>query len=136
MGQPTQLNLEAQPEGSKRCLTCGVLKPRSEFRVNNGLRDGRSGHCRECATWHSRRSRYGITRDDFDAMLARQGNVCAICKRHPEERNGKSKWNVDHDHETGKVRGLLCSACNIGLGVLERGDIERLQAYLAQHAVT
>lgn len=48
--------------------------------------------------------------DDFDAMVMRQEGRCAIC------RTGEEKLHVDHDHETGKVRALLCSYCNRGLG--------------------
>ena len=55
---------------------------------------------------------YGITEDDYQQMLLRQHNVCAICFRHQHYQ----RLAVDHDHKTGKVRGLLCSHCNRGLG--------------------
>jgi hypothetical protein len=55
--------------------------------------------------------RYGISRADYDALLARQGGVCAICAKPPEKT-----LSVDHCHATGKVRGLLCRQCNFGLG--------------------
>lgn len=74
------------------------------------------------------RSTYGITLDEFDQLLADQGGVCAICGGMPPAVEGKhGQWNVDHDHATGRVRGILCSPCNIGIGQL--GDsIERLLA--------
>lgn len=52
---------------------------------------------------------------DFDRMLAEQGGRCAICGT---EEPGSRQWNVDHCHETGRVRGLLCTACNTGIGHL------------------
>ena len=64
--------------------------------------------------------RYGITREDFKAMLINQQGVCAICKQ-PETQIDKRSGNVrqlaiDHCHTTKKVRGLLCTHCNHGLG--------------------
>jgi len=63
---------------------------------------------------------YGITAKDYDELLHNQNGVCAICEQ-PEtltdRRTGKIAFlAVDHDHKTGKVRGLLCSRCNCGLG--------------------
>jgi hypothetical protein len=58
--------------------------------------------------YHLRR-RYGITVDDFDAMFAEQGGLCAICREAKAE-------HVDHDHANGRVRGLLCFNCNGALG--------------------
>lgn len=62
---------------------------------------------------------FGITLDEYNVLLENQGNVCAIC-RNPETITNKqgTLWNlaVDHSHLTGKVRGLLCSRCNQGIG--------------------
>jgi hypothetical protein len=72
---------------------------------------------------------YGITQEQFDEILETQGGVCAICKQVPEEidGNGWSQWNVDHNHVTGVVRGILCAPCNSGIGLL--GDTyERVAA--------
>ena len=52
--------------------------------------------------------RYGITSADYEKILKSQGGRCAICGRLPRTR----RLNVDHDHKTGKVRGLLCYTCN------------------------
>ncbi len=59
---------------------------------------------------------YGITIDRFDEILAEQGGKCAVCGR--TEPCGKASWHVDHDHETGRVRGLLCHFCNTAIGAL------------------
>lgn len=53
--------------------------------------------------------KYGLTVDDYRAMVASHGGVCAICK-------AEALLSVDHDHETGAVRGLLCSTCNFMIG--------------------
>lgn len=59
--------------------------------------------------------KYGLTISDYDAMLAGQNGGCALCGR--TNRNGK-RLHVDHCHETGRVRGLLCSRCNTAIGLL------------------
>ena len=56
---------------------------------------------------------YGLSPQDYDAMLAEQGGVCAICKTRPDK-----PLFVDHSHATGKVRGLLCRPCNFSLGFM------------------
>jgi len=60
--------------------------------------------------------RYNISKEDYDNLLKKQEFSCAICKRHIS--NFKRKLNVDHNHITNKVRGLLCTQCNTGLGKL------------------
>lgn len=58
---------------------------------------------------------YGLSEEQFEALRARQGDCCAICARTDSGRPGHD-WYVDHNHVTGKVRGLLCLTCNAGLG--------------------
>ena len=70
-------------------------------------RRNRDGHLRR---------KFGITLEDYEELLARQGGVCAVCSREPTP--GIS-LHVDHDHETGRIRGLLCFRCNNALGDLE-----------------
>ena len=56
------------------------------------------------------RSRLGLTLDDYERMLAAQGGVCAICGKPPKQ--GGRRFHVDHEHKSGRVRGLLCFTCN------------------------
>jgi predicted nucleic acid-binding Zn ribbon protein len=62
---------------------------------------------------------YGMTPGDFDRLFNAQGRACAICRiTDPEIPRGKrQQWKVDHCHETGAIRGILCSKCNWGLGM-------------------
>jgi hypothetical protein len=74
--------------------------------------------------------KYGITQNDYDNMLLLQNNKCAICNR---DMNDYGKvFCVDHNHSTGKVRGLLCDPCNYGLGFYEKHK-DKYIAYLKIH---
>lgn len=75
----------------------------------------------------SRLRKYGLTPEGFDALLAAQGGRCAICRTDKPSGNRVRTWCVDHDHETGHVRGLLCAHCNRGIGLLQ-DDPEVLRA--------
>jgi dCMP deaminase len=75
---------------------------------------------------------YGLTQESYTRLLDVQGGVCAICKRKPEEGQ---HLPVDHDHATGRVRGLLCHQCNRAIGQLQ-DDLKNLRAaasYLLRH---
>jgi hypothetical protein len=88
---------------------------------------------------YHRRYRYGISHEDFLTLFEKQGGKCACCgtalvldlpKRDPQRTT-----SVDHDHETGKIRGLLCNGCNAGLGHFE-DSVQRLEqavAYIRRH---
>jgi Recombination endonuclease VII len=78
---------------------------------------------------------YGLTLDDYDLMVIEQGGRCAVCRAGTPGR-GKPNWNVDHDHETGAVRGLLCHNCNMALGMLgDNVDVAKaLVGYLLAHS--
>lgn len=111
----------------KKCKACGADKPLGEFHSNRTRKDGLAPDCKSCAN-AARRARkklrptdpaksrayamkfnYGITPDDYECMFNEQNGLCAICKEAPPDA-------IDHDHSTGKVRGLLCRHCNWGLG--------------------
>lgn len=72
---------------------------------------------------------YKITLAEYDALLAAQGGVCAICEGPPAVRDN---FHVDHEHATGVVRGLLCHHCNIAIGGLKDSPelLEKAAAYL------
>ena len=78
----------------------------------------RARNCRD--GWLRQLRKYGISEEEYGAMLLRQRGLCGICKRKP----GKRRLCVDHDHKTGQVRGLLCHKCNSGNGFY--GDDPRL----------
>lgn len=71
--------------------------------------------------------RYGLTLDQWDAMLIEQAGRCGICDEQMVDAIA-----VDHCHETGKVRGLLCYGCNSFLGYFERGLAPAAERYLAR----
>ena len=75
---------------------------------------------------------YGITLEEIQSIRKAQGGLCAICRKAP--MNGK--LYVDHNHTTGKVRGLLCLHCNLGLGHFNDSLIGLSAAvrYLIAHA--
>lgn len=63
--------------------------------------------------------KYGITTRNYDWLFLKQKGCCAICGRNQSEVREHRRLSVDHDHKTGKVRGLLCLSCNTKLGWLE-----------------
>lgn len=112
----------------KWCGSCATALPTSRFHVVNSTRTGFRKECIACTREHrirrhranplaardaEMRRKYGITREDWIAMHEAQGGLCAICRRKPESWPG---LHVDHCHETGKVRALLCGPCNTSLG--------------------
>lgn len=76
---------------------------------------------------------YGITIERYDAMFNEQGGQCAICGRHQSEFS--LRLNVDHDHITGEVRGLLCGNCNTALGLLKEStqNVQNMLVYLVNY---
>ena len=142
----------------KKCPRCKQEKPLAAFQKNRKAPDGLQYHCRLCrkeidsrpekrASDRARRiaypdaakdrelkARYGISLNRFRDMLTEQGGRCAICRS--EEPGSKKGWHVDHDHKTERVRGVLCSPCNVMLGHA-KDDPKRLQmaaGYLARFA--
>jgi hypothetical protein len=75
---------------------------------------------------------FGITLDDYDQILLEQNGGCAICGTPPKTK----RLSIDHDHTTGRIRGLLCNDCNAGLGFFQEsvGRFRRALAYMVHHA--
>lgn len=73
------------------------------------------------------RCRYGIGIEDYEEMIIKQNNKCAICKTE------LVKPHIDHCHKTKKVRALLCINCNLTLGALERFGVENVQKLIDYH---
>lgn len=83
------------------------------------------------------RTRYGLTVQQRDAMLAAQNGKCAICEA--PEPGWKHNWTIDHCHRTGKLRQILCHSCNIVLGRVKDSPatLQKMIDYLQRHgAVT
>lgn len=82
---------------------------------------------------------YGLTREQYDKILLNQNNVCAICEKQETAVNGRTgsikSLAVDHCHNTGKIRGLLCWRCNATIGKLEENLelIDKMKSYLIKH---
>ncbi|KOX27792.1 endonuclease VII domain-containing protein [Streptomyces ardesiacus] len=117
------------PEGHKYCRSCGETKPHSEWHRNASASDGLSTSCKVCRAVKSRaghlKRNYGLTEAERDQLIADQAGVCCICLAAPAA-------HVDHCHETGRVRGVLCFSCNAALGQFkDRPDaIRRAAAYV------
>lgn len=129
----------------KTCRKCGHSKPLVEM-VSAG-KDKWATLCKLCRKAHERaryaaskavvtnnrrkmlKSKWGMEPADFDRMLAEQGGACAVC-------SGPTKaghhYCIDHCHTTGKIRGLLCHDCNMGIGKLgdTAASVAKALAYL------
>ncbi len=124
----------------KKCSRCGTTKNLSDFYKRKDSKDGHNGVCSKCIKKYrykyrysdkykkstldyGLRKKYNITLVEYDVMFKEQGGVCKICGKKQLEKF--HRLAVDHDHKTGKVRGLLCQACNGMLG-LAKDDITTL----------
>ena len=146
----------------KECAKCHIDKPLDQFHKRRASIDGLQPKCIECrrqgksenerlranertkewarnnpeAVKNNNLKKYGITLADFDAMLEKQAGVCAVCLRPAVGgRNSAARLNVDHDHNTGRVRGLLCTNCNTAIGLMLDSPDRLLAAarYLETH---
>lgn len=125
----------------KRCSSCKTEKEISQFNKSKDKKFGLHNQCRQCAKlWKpspealkisrqktrewSRLKFSGFTQKEYEVKLKEQNYSCAICCTID---SGPMDFHADHDHKTGKKRGVLCQKCNTGLGLL-KDDIEILCA--------
>lgn len=130
-------------EKSRLCSYCSEEKPLTEdyFHKDKRRKGGFNHYCKVCRKeygylrykkninkererYHSEEGRdlwlnrkYNITSSEYDIILKAQKNCCAICGKHISKL--KIRLCVDHDHNTGEIRGLLCGNCNKGLGFFD-----------------
>lgn len=141
-GSPRSPQAALVATGMKRCNACREIKPLESFHKSANAAGGRTDRCKVCARHNLRKNYfhrvYNISLDDYDALFKKQKGVCAICKLPPRTvgRDGKTltPLHVDHDHENGAVRALLCHSCNTAIGHFNH-DVALLQAaieYLRQ----
>ena len=125
----------------RRCASCKETKSANKFYKDKDHKDGLSTYCRVCQIrivserrrlnpqkarigerkkWL--RVHYNLTLEGYDKLLKEQNGVCVICGKFEKVKTNTGTvkhLSVDHDHETGKVRGLLCNKCNTRVGILE-----------------
>lgn len=117
-----------------RCSRCKVEKDASGFGVSRQAPSGLQNNCTVCVrelAWEAQ-GIFGFSYEQYERLVTEQDGLCAICGLEPP---GGGALQVDHNHETGSVRELLCVNCNRDLRhVEERGDwIEKAHAYLVKH---
>lgn len=117
----------------RKCRSCGLeifdVSELDLFRVNNKSKYKRDNHCSKChreegkTYWTEgngrakRLEKYNITVEEYNNMFKKQKGMCKICGTHIQDTEDKKQFlSVDHCHETGTTRGLLCDSCNLGLG--------------------
>lgn len=115
----------------KICKDCQTEMPVSDFYKSTITKDGYNSYCKKCHQARIKSSPnqeanirkaqlkklYDITPEEYDKLLEKQEGVCAICLQPNFSKKGY--LSVDHDHNTGFVRGLLCRSCNMGIGKLK-----------------
>lgn len=129
---------------TKECTVCGKTKPVSDFHLRSKTQPWPKSACKEC---HRSRARqywknkplskeeqkeknlqrsFGIGLKEYNQMLQEQNNSCAICGKNADSLS--RSLAVDHDHTSGKIRGLLCMYCNTALGKFEDNKTNLLNA--------
>lgn len=123
----------------KTCKDCHKELPLESFGKSSRTKDKKKTSCKNCynlyqSTWgqnnqtskrkHIVKSRYGISWEEYEEKFAFQDGMCAVCKKPLklftfEAKTKLETAHIDHSHTTGKIRGLLCSKCNSGLGLFQ-----------------
>ena len=116
----------SSPRLTDVCLYCGIdirhMRSHAKYcSTSCGMNAHRQRHPQRRREYLMK-SLYGLTPAEFDRMFKAQGYACAICRTtdgNAPEMASSRQWNVDHDHNTGTVRGILCSLCNWGIGMFK-----------------
>lgn len=122
--------------GTRRCIRCRQVRGLDEFENDASQPSGKGYRCRGCSSRHQQdrndRSRYGLSSKQIQTWSESLGHRCQICGK-PQKNN--RRLCVDHDHKTGRVRGLLCDRCNRVLGWVEEDPalLRDLIRYLKRH---
>jgi hypothetical protein len=115
------------------CRICRTEKPLGEFYFRKEGTPRR--HCKSCQIERQRYRKNGVCNARYDEILVQQSGACAVCCCTLNSSR-YSKLAVDHDHRTGKVRGLLCTNCNTALGLMKDSPrrLRAAAAYLEKHS--
>lgn len=97
--------------GLRHCFRCRAWHPIEMFSIDKSRAQGRTASCKACTSLASTASRYGMSIAKLRDLLVRSEGRCQLCRREAD------KLVVDHNHDTGRVRGILCSSCNVGMGL-------------------
>jgi hypothetical protein len=107
-----------------KCTKCKIFKILSNFYTDKDKSSGYRKECKSCISIRPKnlnkelvrnrtiKWKYGITSEEYETLVFKQNNLCAIC----DKPNNEQRLDIDHNHETGKVRGLLCHQCNLAIG--------------------
>ena len=120
-GIEKQLEKHFYKQAESRAHRAGGYLTQCKFCVLEKNRISQASPKRKEKVWENKlQYRYGITKQDYNSLLTKQKNCCAICgTANPSSKSKKHKYfSVDHCHQTGKVRGLLCATCNSAIGLL------------------
>lgn len=125
----------------KTCTKCGLKKQLDGFHKRSAMLDGRKSECKECTRKYQKEKydsgelreavylrNYGITLEQYDQMVLDQDGCCKICGTDNPGSN-RCRFSIDHNHETGEVRGLLCGSCNAALGLFKDNPSTLLSAF-------
>lgn len=126
----------AVPAGFKLCVACKHVKPLASFSRDKSRTQGCHPYCKICSRDKRLQHAYGATSQDYAVLLKQQNGRCALCNTKQPGKNRKY-FDIDHNHETGAIRGLLCSYCNYRIvGIVEQrlkrqgASAKQLFAYL------
>ena len=126
----------SEKQNTRVCSTCEVDKPLTKdfFYWRSDNQTFRS-ECKECHKERQIKNKFGVDYQEYHRLLKAQGYRCEICLSSLESSR-YSKFAIDHCHKTGHVRGLLCTNCNVGLGMFKDNPIRLNSAikYLHKHS--